>query len=94
MKAEVLMPAWPVQDAKARFSELLDAAVASGPQIVTRRGVQTAVVVRFEEWERLSVRAPRSLKDLLLAPEPRLDIAPHLPPRGLKRRRRAPVDFS
>ena len=30
---------WPVQDAKARFSELLDASLRDGPQVVTRRGV-------------------------------------------------------
>jgi hypothetical protein len=29
---------WPVQDAKARFSELLEASITKGPQIVTRRG--------------------------------------------------------
>ena len=39
------MHAWPVQDAKARFSELLDACVAEGPQVVTRRGAETAVLV-------------------------------------------------
>ena len=44
---------WPVADAKARFSELLDAAVNEGPQIVSRRGVETAVVVPMEEWKRL-----------------------------------------
>ncbi|HXH93251.1 MAG TPA: type II toxin-antitoxin system Phd/YefM family antitoxin, partial [Thermoanaerobaculia bacterium] len=37
---------WPVQDAKARFSELLDASLTSGPQIVTRRGEEMAVLVR------------------------------------------------
>jgi len=34
--------AWQVYDAKARFSELLDAALKDGPQVVTRRGVETA----------------------------------------------------
>jgi antitoxin Phd len=37
--------AWPVQDAKARFSELLDTCLAEGPQIVTRRGAEAAVLV-------------------------------------------------
>ena len=39
---------WPVQDAKARFSELLETALAEGPQIVTKRGVEAAVVLPFE----------------------------------------------
>ncbi|TLY65017.1 MAG: type II toxin-antitoxin system Phd/YefM family antitoxin [Gammaproteobacteria bacterium] len=44
---------WPVQDAKARFSELLEACVREGPQIVTRRGEETAVLVPIAEWRRL-----------------------------------------
>ena len=39
------MNTWPVQDAKARFSELLDACVSEGPQVVTRRGAETAVLI-------------------------------------------------
>ena len=39
---------WPVQDAKARFSELLDACVKHGPQVVTRRGAPIAVLVAHE----------------------------------------------
>jgi antitoxin Phd len=66
------MPSWQVQDAKARFSELLDAAIEKGPQIVTRRGVEAAVLVPIEEWRRLQ-QSPRDLKSLLLAPTPRFD---------------------
>ena len=36
------MHTWPVQDAKARFSEFLDACLHEGPQKVTRRGAQAA----------------------------------------------------
>jgi len=39
------MASWQVQDAKARFSEFLDATLKKGPQVVTRRGVETAVLV-------------------------------------------------
>lgn len=46
------MKAWPVQDAKARFSELLEACIADGPQLVTRRGTETAVLVPVAEWRR------------------------------------------
>ena len=35
---------WQVQDAKARFSEFLDASLKQGPQIVTRRGVEAAAL--------------------------------------------------
>lgn len=49
--------AWQVYDAKARFSELLDAALKDGPQVVTRRGVETAVLVPIGEWKRLNGQA-------------------------------------
>ena len=39
------LPTWPVQDAKARFSELLDTCIAQGPQMVTKRGAEAAVLV-------------------------------------------------
>ena len=65
---------WPVQEAKARFSELLEKTVKDGPQIVTKRGVETAVLVPIEEWRKLQQRAQPSLKELLLAPEPRFEM--------------------
>lgn len=67
------MASWQVQDAKARFSEFLDATIKKGPQVVTRRGIKTAVLVPIEEWERLQKAARPSLKEWLLAPEPRFD---------------------
>jgi prevent-host-death family protein len=51
------MKSWPVQDAKARFSELLKARLTEGPQIVTLRGVEAAVLVPIQEWRRLRERA-------------------------------------
>jgi antitoxin Phd len=79
------LASWQVQDAKARFSELLDTAIKNGPQVVTRRGVKAAVLVPIEEWERLQKAARPSLKDLLLAPEPRFDDI--IPERRVWRRR-------
>lgn len=84
-----LMKSWPVQDAKARFSEFLKASLTEGPQVVTLRGVETAVLVPMSEWRSLCERARPSLKALLLADSPRRDL--ELPPRG-KLRRRAPQD--
>lgn len=60
-------PNWKVQEAKARFSELLDAGRTEGPQIITRRGAEIAAVVPIEQWRRLE-SAVRSLKELLLEP--------------------------
>jgi antitoxin Phd len=83
---------WPVQEAKARFSELLEKSIAEGPQIVTKRGVETAVVVPIEQWRRLQERARPTLKELLLAPEPRFDEGLPYPRRG-RLRRRKPLAF-
>ncbi|HJS05261.1 MAG TPA: type II toxin-antitoxin system Phd/YefM family antitoxin, partial [Variovorax sp.] len=47
------MNTWPVQDAKARFSEFLEACISEGPQMVTKRGAEAAVLVPVEEWRRL-----------------------------------------
>lgn len=79
------MKSWLVQDAKARFSELLDACVKEGPQIVTRRGTETPVLAPIGEWQRLQQAARPSLKDLLLSDVGRVDF--DLPPRGQAKRR-------
>ena len=63
---------WQEQDAKARFSEMLETSLADGPQIVTRRGVDTAVLISIDQW-RFERIAPRNLKELLLAPEAHTD---------------------
>jgi prevent-host-death family protein len=80
------MSSWPVQDAKARFSELLDACVSEGPQIVTSHGAETAVLVPIAEWRRLRSTGRPSLKSLLLADAARTETL--VPERGKARRRR------
>ena len=79
------MQTWPVQDAKARFSEFLDACIAQGPQMVTRRGTATAVLVPVREWRRLQSAGRPTLKALLLSDEDRTELT--IPPRGQATRR-------
>lgn len=79
------MHAWAVQDAKARFSELLDACMTEGPQLVTKRGAEAAVLVPVEEWRRLKASARPGLKQLLLSEQGRHGL--DLPERGQARRR-------
>ena len=81
---------WQLQDAKARFSEFLTAALEKGPQIVTRRGVETAVLVPIDEWRRLQQAARPGLKELLLETNPTFDDL-LLEPVPLSRRE--PVEF-
>ncbi len=80
------MQTWPVQDAKARFSEFLDACLSDGPQLVTRRGTEAAVLVPVDEWRRLSAAARPSLKQLLLSDAARGGLV--IPTRGAARRRK------
>ncbi len=47
------MTDWPLQDAKNRFSAVVDAALAGAPQRVTRRGRPAVVVLAVDEYERL-----------------------------------------
>ncbi|RQO44125.1 prevent-host-death protein [Variovorax sp. KBW07] len=80
------MKTWPVQDAKARFSEFLEACLNDGPQMVTKRGAEAAVLVPAAEWRRLHASARPSLKELLLSPQARTEFL--VPERGAARRRR------
>lgn len=79
------MQNWPVQDARARFSELLDTCVKVGPQLVTRRGVDTAVLVPIRDWNRMCQSAKPSLKSLLLSDAARVEL--EIPERGKLKRR-------
>ena len=79
------MHTWPVQEAKARFSEFLDACLMEGPQMVTRRGTEAAVLVPVHEWRRLQSAARPSLKQLLLSDKARTDMT--VAPRGKAKRR-------
>ena len=81
------MQTWPIQDAKARFSEFLDTCLAQGPQMVTKRGAEAAVLVPLDEWRRLQAAARPSLKQLLLADLGRAELV--APARGACRRRAA-----
>jgi prevent-host-death family protein len=62
-------PICQLQDAKARFSELLRRAVGEGPQHVSVRGQPTAVVLSEQEYRRLTAARP-TLVDHLLGGEP------------------------
>ncbi len=73
------MHTWQLQQAKAKLSELIDDAEKKGPQIITRRGVETAVVVPISQWRRLQKPPQRTMLELLQSGQP-LEIP--LPARG------------
>ncbi len=69
---------WPLQDAKARFSELVRRVRSDGPQHVTVHGREEVVVIAAEEFRRLKGNATgRALVDALRAsPHREIDLAP------------------
>ena len=74
------MKTWSTRDAEALFSAMLDACLNEGPQFVTQRGKEAAVLVSITEWRRLQEAPVRSLKDLLLSNEGRGEL--NVPARG------------
>ena len=80
---------WQLQDAKNRLSELVDRALAEGPQVITRRGRDTVVVLSCENYDGLARRPGKLIELLRKAPKV---------PGGLAQRRETDtgrdVDFS
>lgn len=70
---DALMASWQLQDAKNRFSAVVNAALAGEPQQVTRRGEPVVVVVSVDEYERLRKGkpedAPTFVEHLLAIPQ-------------------------
>ncbi len=59
---------WQLQEAKSKFSELVEQALANGAQIVTRRGRKTVVILPFDEYERLAKPSDSFAHFLLTSP--------------------------
>jgi len=57
---------WQIQEAKARFSEMVERTLKEGPQTVTRHGKPVAVLVRADQYQRLRAGG-RTFKALLAA---------------------------
>lgn len=62
------MQTWQLQEAKSRFSEVVDLTMKEGPQLITRRGQDAVVILAASEFRRLSGDAPSLLTLLLDAP--------------------------
>jgi prevent-host-death family protein len=69
---------WQLQEAKAMFSEVIKAS-ASKPQIISVRGKETAVIISFDEYQKL-VRPRQGFFDFIQN-SPLRDINLELPPR-------------
>jgi antitoxin Phd len=60
---------WQIQQAKTHLSELIERARSEGPQVITRRGVEQAVVLSIEQYKRLVAHKPELKAHLLSGPK-------------------------
>jgi len=60
---------WQLQEAKQKFSQLVQRALDEGPQVVTRRGEEAVVVLSAEEFRRLTGNNPDFKEFLLSGPD-------------------------
>jgi antitoxin Phd len=63
------MNKWQMRQAKAKLGDVIKRAATEGPQIVTYRGVDTAVVLSIDEYRRLEARRPSFVEHLMSGPK-------------------------
>lgn len=63
------MATWQVQEAKSRFSEVIERARTEGPQTITRHGAERAVVLSVEDYRALAAHKPDFKAHLLGGPK-------------------------
>lgn len=62
-------PSWQLQEAKNRFSEVVDEALTNGPQTVTRHGREVVVVLSVEEYRRMKQPQKNIVETLMQIPQ-------------------------
>jgi len=65
---------WQIQEAKNKLSEVVDGALEEGPQILTRRGVEVAVVLSFSEYQQMKKGEASLLEFFQRSPLAELDL--------------------
>jgi prevent-host-death family protein len=70
---------WQLQDAKAKFSEVIKSA-AEAPQIITVRGEETAVILSMDKYRKLTGKEPSLIEAFMNSPYPEVEL--EMPDRG------------
>ena len=81
---------WQLQEAKNKFSEVIEEAIKHGPQVITKRGVETAIVLSYAEYRKLQL-AQQSLSAFFRdSPfvDVELDLTRNTSSRGAKRNKK------
>jgi len=50
-----MLRTWQLQEAKNKFSEVVEEAMKSGPQLITKRGAEAVILLSYEDYRRLTV---------------------------------------
>ncbi|KXK12713.1 MAG: hypothetical protein UZ14_CFX002002158 [Chloroflexi bacterium OLB14] len=77
---------WQIQDAKNKLSELITRAVKHGPQLITKHGEKTVVVISYSEYEKLKKSHVKLSEYFRLSPLAGIDLKrdKSLPRKGIK----------
>lgn len=77
---------WQIQDAKNRLSEVIARALKQGPQLITKHGEKTVVVISYAEYEKLRKSQGKLSEFFRASPLAGLEVKrdKSLPRRGLK----------
>lgn len=67
-------PKWQIQEAKSRFSELLEAVISRGPQIITKRGKDIVIILSIDEYKKFKNQTPTMIEKIRSAPRVDLEL--------------------
>jgi prevent-host-death family protein len=59
---------WQLQEAKSKFSQVVNRALEDGPQFVTRHGKRVVVILSMDEYQKMAEPQPMLLDILLNSP--------------------------
>ncbi len=67
-------PIWQLQDAKNKLSEVVERALKDGPQLITRRGEKTVIVMSYEEYMRMKTSQAKLSEFFRASPLTKVDL--------------------
>jgi prevent-host-death family protein len=65
---------WQLQEAKNKFSEVVDEAIKHGPQIITKRGVETVIVLSYAQYRKVMLNQKKLSDFFRESPLAKVDI--------------------
>lgn len=65
---------WQLQDAKNKFSEVIERALKHGPQLITRRGEKTVIIMSYKEYKRMKQSQTKLSEFFRASPLTKVDI--------------------